>query len=35
MTGLHACKTLVMIMKDVEGSPDDVRDDFRRDAGEN
>ena len=25
---LHACKQLVMIMKDVEGSLDDVRDDF-------
>ena len=26
MTGLHACKTLVGIMKDVEESLDDVRD---------
>ena len=25
---LHACKQLVMIMKDVEESLDDVRDDF-------
>jgi len=28
MTGLHMCKTLVMIMKDVEESLDDVRDDL-------
>jgi len=28
MTGLHACKTLVGIMKDVEESLDDVRDDL-------
>jgi len=28
MTGLHACKTLVGIMKDVEKSLDDVRDDL-------
>jgi len=28
MTGLHACKTLVVIMKDVEESLDDVRDDL-------
>ena len=26
MTGLHACKTLVVIMKDVEKSLDNVRD---------
>jgi len=26
--GLHACKTLVTIMKDVEESLDDVRDDL-------
>ena len=26
--GLHACKTLVGIMKDVEESLDDVRDDL-------
>jgi len=35
MTGLHVCKTLVVIMKDVEESLDDVQDDFRRDVGEN
>jgi len=28
MTGLHACKTLVGIMEDVEESLDDVRDDL-------
>jgi len=28
MTGLHTCKTLVVIMKDVEESLDDVRDDL-------
>ena len=28
MTGLHACKTLVGIMKDVKQSLDDVRDDL-------
>jgi len=28
MTGLHACKTLVVIMKDVEESLDGVRDDL-------
>jgi len=28
MTGLHACKTLVGIMKDVEESLDDARDDL-------
>jgi len=28
MTGLHACKTLVVIMKDEEESLDDVRDDL-------
>jgi len=28
MSGLHACKTLVGIMKDVEGSLEDVRDDL-------
>ena len=28
MMGLHACKTLVGIMKDVEESLDDVRDDL-------
>jgi len=28
MTGLHACKTLVGIMKDVEESLDDIRDDL-------
>jgi len=28
MMGLHACKTLVVIMKDVEQSLDDVRDDL-------
>ena len=28
MTGLHACKTLVTIMKDVKQSLDDVRDDL-------
>ena len=28
MSGLHACKTLVGIMKDVEESLDDVRDDL-------
>jgi len=28
MTGLHVCKTLVVIMKDVEESLDDVRDDL-------
>jgi len=28
MTGLHMCKTLVVIMKDVEKSLDDVRDDL-------
>ena len=27
MMGLHACKTLVTIMKDVEQSLDDVQDD--------
>ena len=27
---LHACKQLVVIMKDVEESLDDVRDDFER-----
>jgi len=30
MTGLHACKILVGIMKDVEKSLDDVRDDLER-----
>jgi len=35
MTALHVCKTLVVIMKDVEESLDDVQDDFRRDVGEN
>jgi len=30
MTGLHVCKTLVGIMKDVEKSLDDVRDDLER-----
>ena len=28
MTGLHMCKTLVVIMKDVEESLDDVQDDL-------
>jgi len=28
MIGLHMCKTLVMIMKDVEKSLDNVRDDL-------
>jgi len=28
MMGLHACKTLVLIMKDREESLDDVRDNF-------
>jgi len=28
MTGLHACKTLAVIIKDVEKSLDDVRDDL-------
>jgi len=28
MMGLHVCKTLVMIVKDVEKSLDDVRDDL-------
>jgi len=28
MMGLHMCKTLVVIMKDVEKSLDDVRDDL-------
>jgi len=28
MTGLHMCKTLVVIVKDVEESLDDVRDDL-------
>jgi len=28
MSGLHACKTLVGIMKDVEESLEDVRDDL-------
>jgi len=28
MSGLHTCKTLVGIMKDVEESLDDVRDDL-------
>ena len=28
MTGLHACKTVVGIMKDVEESLDDVQDDL-------
>jgi len=28
MMGLHTCKTLVMTMKDVEQSLDDVRDDL-------
>ena len=28
MPGLHACKTLMSIMKDVEYSLDDVRDDL-------
>jgi len=28
MMGLHVCKTLVVIMKDVEKSLDDVRDDL-------
>jgi len=28
MMGLHICKTLMVIMKDVEGSLDDVRDDL-------
>jgi len=28
MMGLHACKTLVVIMEDVEESLDDVRDDL-------
>jgi len=28
MTGLHTCKTLVMIMKEVEESLNDVRDDL-------
>jgi len=28
MTGLHACKTLVVVVKDVEKSLDDVQDDL-------
>jgi len=28
MPGLHVCKTLVLIMKDVEQSLDNVRDDL-------
>jgi len=28
MSGLHVCKTLVGIMKDVEESLDDIRDDL-------
>jgi len=28
MTGLHMCKTLVVIMKDVEKSLDDAQDDL-------
>jgi len=28
MTGLHACKTLVVIIRDVEESLDDVQDDL-------
>jgi len=30
MTGLHACKTLVGIMKDVEESLNDVQDDLHK-----
>ena len=35
MTGLHACKTLVGIMKDVEESLDGVSRRLARSAGEN